>query len=303
MDRRHLPGMALCCSVLAACATAENEPTDRGRTESGPSDADAESASDLLPDSSNDGDGERDDGVAPDTDGDEAEAADVPADTADEADDAGGSDAVADGDVPGEGTGGACEDAVAAFAWDFETPEQCTAWTHAAWTGSRCSGADSWQCAALSDWPDNPPGSTRSWGTNRGGFPANDECSTVASPVVDLSSCAGRTLRLEFLVAYSIETGAGTECADGGFVQVNDADSPGGLWVTVPADYRYPCVGCHHLAGERAWCWFESDWRTYETDVSAYAGPSFQVRFALEYDGAYPWLGLYVDDVRLTLAP
>ncbi len=195
-----------------------------------------------------------------------------------------------------------CAAAVAAFDHDFDSPASCAAWTHGVWSGAGCGTFDSWECGAVPGWPDDPPGSTGSLGTDLDGWPDNDECSYIDSPAVDLSACAGQTLWLDFKVAYSLEV-VGSSCHDGGFVAVNDSDTASTSWVVVEGYYDHPCSGCHHLAGEYAWCALERGWHDVSVNVSAYARPAFQVRFAIEYDGGYPWNGLFVDDVRLRLGP
>jgi len=199
-------------------------------------------------------------------------------------------------DVSPDATG--CAAAVATFDYTFDGAGDCAAWTHSPWSGSGCGPYDSWECGSISGWPSNPSGSTGSLGTDLDGWPSNDECSTVASPSVDLTACAGQTVYLDFRVAYSIEDSSGG-CRDGGFVAVHD----GSTWVLADGSYDHACAGCHHLGGETAWCGYEVDWHDVSVDVSAHMHSAFRVRFVIEYDDGYPWSGLFVDDVRLRLGP
>lgn len=252
---------------------------------------------DTFADPADDTDADTSFDTAPDLTGDPVP--DAPWDTSMDASPDPGADP--DAGDPGTDPGG-CSEILASFDYDFEDPAHCTAWAHDVWIGGTCGYFDSWQCGSITGWPENPPGSTTSLATDLDGWPENNECSYVYSPPVDLSPCAGETVTLEFDVAYSLEDGP-SGCRDGGFVQVNGADTADSNWVLVNGGYDAICPRCSHLTGESAWCGFHRDWRTVSIDVSSYLRAAFQVRFVVEYDDGYPWTGLYVDNVRLTSGP
>jgi hypothetical protein len=114
-----------------------------------------------------------------------------------------------------------------------------------------------------------------------------------------LTACIGTTLKLEFQLAYSIESSGG-ECADGLVVQIEHGDE---VWnsVTPSPGYDDTLADPQHVnAGQMAFCGLERDWALHTVtleDADMTAG--FRLRFYLESDSGYPWSGPAIDNIAI----
>jgi len=264
----------------------------------GDSDTDSDTDSDGDMDGDTDTDGDTDSDIDSDTDSDTDTDSDGDTDTDTD------SDADADVDIDA----GPCGNVLKALNYNFDSSAQCSDWQSGLETGSGC-GANSWQCGTLSSaaWPNSTPSGNGCMATNLSGSSANDECSYMKSPAVDLTLCVGTPVYLIAKLAYSIET-SGSDCSDGAMIQFNQASNPGdNSWsvVTPTPGYSGQLLNPKAVpAGTQAFCGLEVGWAVHSVLVDdSFKLAAFRVRFYYESDSGYPWNGLYVDDVRLSLTP
>lgn len=166
----------------------------------------------------------------------------------------------------------------------FEDFEVCPAgWTY----------ASSWQCGAPTSGPNGAVSGSNVIATNLAGNYTSGlawATNTATSGNINLAGTAGP--ELEFQVWFNTEGST----FDGWNVLVStDNGTTFSLLTTVtPA---YPLT----VDGQMCWGGDESanGWQTYAADLSAFAGQTIQLRFAMRTDGSVTDPGVYIDDVRL----
>ncbi len=314
--------IALC---MATCADAVidksddngwggNNNTDNGSNGFEDGGADLDTDTDVDSDTFPDGDADTD--VDSDTDADSDSDMDTDADSDTDTDTDGDSDSDMDADTDGDtdtdsdtdtDTGshiepdGGCAEAIGAFSFDFDTPDQCALWNTGTLVGTDCTAESSWQCGAVdtSLWP-NQAGSGAQCIGILDQFYHNKECSYMSSPSVDISPCAGTVVYLVFDLAHSYQKLGGT-CADGLVVQI---DTGGGVWeaVTPSPGYTSTLDNPKNLpAGQSAFCGSQQPWNRYSWEIGeSYKTVDFRVRFYMESDSGGAAYGAFVDDLSLS---
>ncbi len=310
---RCLP-LSILLGMAMSCATAEVSGTGGGADEE--ADGDVDSDTDTDADGDADGDGDVDSDTDADADSDTDSDTDADTDTDTDADADTDTDADADSDVDadtdvdtdvdtdtGTDTDDDCAAAIAGLTFNFDSPSDCSQWTTGEYSAAGCASSSSWECGSVSGWAAPPPSGSGCLGTDLSSFYSTSECSYMRSPTMDLSDCVGTSVYLVFEVAISAEY-VGSSCRDGLVVQMNDGT--GGWECVVPSPgYNMPLnIPRQVPAGQWAFCGLEIDWNAHSVLIDdGFKTADFQVGFHFESDGGYPWNGVYLDNVGLSLTP
>jgi len=222
----------------------------------------------------------------------------------------------------------ACALALAGQTTGFESGS--TGWTHAVLDGAVASGwpLDEWQLGAASSGPGSCHAGTKCWATRLDVNYTSCERAALTSPTIDLSACAGESVKLTFWSWHDFWTGtvAGKTGTwfDGGLLEVS---TDGSTWSAVTPAPAYPgttainpnissyaCVSQNsfHVHNKPGWVGTSSGWQQITVPLPAAAVTStFRFRFAYssgvsfanndaEANRAYTRPGWYIDDVAFS---
>lgn len=221
-----------------------------------------------------------------------------------------------------------CDVMLAARGTGFETGS--TGWTHVVLDGAVASGwpLDEWQNGTATSGPSSCRAGTKCWATRLDANYTSCERAALVSPAIDLSACAGRTVKLAFWSWHDFWNGtvAGKTGTwyDGGLVEVS---ANGTTWLGVTPTPAYPgtiainpnissfaCVSQNnfHVHNKPGLVGSSSGWQQITVPIPAAAVTStFRFRFAFssgvsfagnnpETNRTYTRPGWYIDDVSFS---
>ncbi|NUO50651.1 MAG: hypothetical protein HOV80_17490 [Polyangiaceae bacterium] len=147
----------------------------------------------------------------------------------------------------------------------------------------------SWSCGVPGGGPGSAHGGTQAIACVMSGqYPANLAYASnhATSPALDLTSALAPTLR--FWTWYQTESN---------YDAFNVKASTDGINFTLLTGVTPAYNG--NIASEQAWMGSTSGWVEHVVDLSAYAGQTVYLRFAMRTDGSVQYPGVFIDDMRI----
>ena len=151
----------------------------------------------------------------------------------------------------------------------------------------------SWQCGTPTGGPGSALAGTQTVACTLGGSYPNNllfGSNHATSNLIDLTGTAAPTLR--FWAWYQTESGF-----DGFNIKIsNDGGTTFAVATAVAPAYTNANLGA---TGEPAWTGASAGWVEHVVDLSAYAGDSINLRFALRSDSSNTGAGVFIDEVTI----
>ncbi|MBI5534697.1 MAG: hypothetical protein HY898_18370 [Deltaproteobacteria bacterium] len=236
-----------------------------------------------------------------------------------------GADSGTDANEAGPDTGSPCQQALAAYVWDFET---AGGWSHAKMDGVSGSWTfDSWERGVASSGPGSCHGGTQCYATNLDNNYIQCQRAALRSPSINLTACAQTEIKLVFWHWYDFWTGTygGSTWYDGGTVEFSSDGGtswavapgvtfPGTITINPDMGSSYACLSPNsfHVDGLAGYTQASgSGWAKVEMAIpQSFRSSQFMVRFAYGTGVSYQTTnettsmqhakpGWYVDDVNV----